>query len=583
MKRLMLGNEAAARGLFEAGCRFISSYPGTPSTEITEFAAKYDEIYAEWAPNEKVAFEAALGAATAGARSACVMKHVGLNVAADPLFVSSYAGINGGMVICVADDPGMHSSQNEQDSRHYARAAKLPMLEPSDSAECKKFIKLAFEISERFSVPVLFRLSTRVAHSQDTVEEEERNAPELKEYEKDAGRRVMIPANAQKAHVRLEETISAIKEAAPALGLYEKIENGSEHGIITAGISYEYAREVFGKDADYLKLDMPWPLNDKELTDFASAHKKVTVIEDLEPFIESHLRSLGINPEGKDKLPVCGEYSQELLNKNLRGIEKEYDEFDEPVPPRPPVLCPGCPHRGIYFIFKKLGLYVSGDIGCYTLGAVTPLESIDTTFCMGASISALHGYNKVRPESAKKSVAVIGDSTFMHSGITGLCDIAYNKGISTVCILDNRITGMTGHQQNPTTGLTLKGESTPMIMPEDIARSLGFPDEHIRIVDPAQLDETEKVIKEELEYDGPSVIIARRPCALLKYVKREPALKIDADKCKSCRSCMRIGCPAISVGESGKMQIDAELCVGCGLCSQLCRFDAINKENKEEN
>ena len=583
MKRLMLGNEAAARGLFEAGCRFISSYPGTPSTEITEFAAKYDEIYAEWAPNEKVAFEAALGAATAGARSACVMKHVGLNVAADPLFVSSYAGINGGMVICVADDPGMHSSQNEQDSRHYARAAKLPMLEPSDSAECKKFIKLAFEISERFSVPVLFRLSTRVAHSQDTVEEEERNAPELKEYEKDAGRRVMIPANAQKAHVRLEETISSIKEAAPALGLYEKIENGSEHGIITAGISYEYAREVFGKDADYLKLDMPWPLNDKELTDFASAHKKVTVIEDLEPFIESHLRSLGINPEGKDKLPVCGEYSQELLNKNLRGIEKEYDEFDEPVPPRPPVLCPGCPHRGIYFIFKKLGLYVSGDIGCYTLGAVTPLESIDTTFCMGASISALHGYNKVRPESAKKSVAVIGDSTFMHSGITGLCDIAYNKGISTVCILDNRITGMTGHQQNPTTGLTLKGESTPMIMPEDIARSLGFPDEHIRIVDPAKLDETEKVIKEELEYDGPSVIIARRPCALLKYVKREPALKIDAEKCKSCRSCMRIGCPAISVGESGKMQIDAELCVGCGLCSQLCRFDAINKENKEEN
>ena len=583
MKRLMLGNEAAARGLFEAGCRFISSYPGTPSTEITEFAAKYDEIYAEWAPNEKVAFEAALGAATAGARSACVMKHVGLNVAADPLFVSSYAGINGGMVICVADDPGMHSSQNEQDSRHYARAAKLPMLEPSDSAECKKFIKLAFEISERFSVPVLFRLSTRVAHSQDTVEEEERNAPELKEYEKDAGRRVMIPANAQKAHVRLEETISAIKEAAPALGLYEKIENGSEHGIITAGISYEYAREVFGKDADYLKLDMPWPLNDKELTDFASAHKKVTVIEDLEPFIESHLRALGINPEGKDKLPVCGEYSQELLNKNLRGIEKEYDEFDEPVPPRPPVLCPGCPHRGIYFIFKKLGLYVSGDIGCYTLGAVTPLESIDTTFCMGASISALHGYNKVRPESAKKSVAVIGDSTFMHSGITGLCDIAYNKGISTVCILDNRITGMTGHQQNPTTGLTLKGESTPMIMPEDIARSLGFPDEHIRIVDPAKLDETEKVIKEELEYDGPSVIIARRPCALLKYVKRKPALKIDADKCKSCRSCMRIGCPAISVGEDGKMQIDAELCVGCGLCSQLCRFDAINKENKEEN
>ena len=574
MKKLMLGNEAVARGLWEAGVRFVSSYPGTPSTEITEEAAKYDEIYAEWAPNEKVALEGAIGAAVGGGRAFCGMKHVGLNVAADPLFVCGYTGISAGLVIGVADDPGMHSSQNEQDSRRYAIAAKLPMVEPADSAECVAFAKAAYDLSERFDTPVLFRMTTRAAHSRGIVEPGERTEYAIKPYEKNPGKYVMMPANAKKRHVVVEEHLTALREYAETTELNRVETNeGASVGIITSGNAYNYAREVFGNSASYLKLGLIFPMPERLICDFAARYETVIVVEELEPVIEEFCRQHGIDVIGKDRLPICGEYSDQLLREKLLGEEADNTLLGDEIPGRPPVLCPGCPHRGVFYTLGKLKLRVSGDIGCYTLGAVKPLDAIDSVYCMGASISSLHGTAKVRGEE-DKYVAVIGDSTFMHSGLTGLVNVVYNGGNTTTIILDNSITGMTGHQDNPLTGKTLKGTVAPNLCLEDICASLGIDRAHIRAVDPNDLAALEAVIREETAAPCASVIIARRPCALLKSVKRKPSLRIDESKCVGCRSCMKIGCPCISI-VGKKAKIDATMCIGCGLCPQMCRLGAI--------
>lgn len=576
MKTLMLGNEAFARGLYEAGCRVVSSYPGTPSTEVTEAAAKYDEIYAEWAPNEKVAMEVALGASMAGARSFCGMKHVGLNVAADPLYTAGYTGVTGGMVICVADDPGMHSSQNEQDSRHHAIASKTMMVEPSDSAECKEYAKAAFELSERFDVPVIVRMSTRVSHSQSAVELCPREERELIPYEKDPGKYVMMPGNAIRRHPIVEERMAAIAEYAEDCPLNTVEDNGSEIGVITAGICYQYAKEALGDSVNYLKLGIVNPMPVKLIKDFAAKCREVFVIEELDDIIETHCKKNGVAVKGKELFGWLGEISQLKIRDKILGVKAEYDTFEDNVPVRPPVMCAGCPHRGLFYCLKKLGVTVSGDIGCYTLGAAAPLCAMDSTICMGASISALHGFNKVRgAESEKKSVAVIGDSTFMHSGMTGLVNIAYNSTNSTVIILDNSITGMTGHQQNPTTGKNLKGDPAYAVDLVALCHAMGI--SSVRVVDPYHMAETEAVIREELAKEEPSVIISRRPCALLKYVKHDPPLKVNTDKCVGCKQCLKIGCPAISI-HNGKCVIDHTQCVGCGICKEMCKLNAIGDQ-----
>lgn len=575
MKKLMLGNEAFARGLYEAGCTIASSYPGTPSTEITEFVAKYDEVYAEWAPNEKVAVETAIGASIAGARSFSAMKHVGLNVAADPLYTISYSGVNGGLVIAVADDPGMHSSQNEQDSRHHAIASKVMMIEPSNSSECKEFAKTAFELSENFDTPVIVRLSTRVSHSQSIVELCEREEKPLKEYIKNPSKYVMMPAFARPRHVFVEERLKKLTEYAETSPLNRvEISENAKFGVIASGAVYEYAKESLGNKASFLKLGTINPMPVKLIQDFAEKYDKIYVIEELDDIIETHCRKIGItNIIGKELFGFCGELSQTVIAEKILGTKPEYTEFPENVPVRPPVMCAGCPHRGLFYCLSKLKVTVSGDIGCYTLGASAPLSAMDTTICMGASVSALHGFNKARGEEAeKKSVAVIGDSTFMHSGMTGLVNIAYNSTNSTVIILDNSITGMTGHQQNPTTGKNLKGDPACAVNLEALCKALGI--NRVRVVDPYCLAETEKAIKEELAVAEPSVIISRRPCALLKYVKHKPSLKVDSEKCKGCKMCMKLGCPAISI-KDGKAVIDHTQCVGCGICQEMCKFDAI--------
>ena len=572
MKKLLLGNQAVARGLYEAGCRFVSSYPGTPSTEITEFAAGYDEVYAEWAPNEKVAVESAVGASLAGARSFCAMKHVGFNVAADPMFTASYNGVNGGMVVCVADDPGMHSSQNEQDSRHYAIAAKLPMLEPSDSRECRDFVKAAYEISEAFDTPALLRTCTRVAHSQCLVELHDREEHALKPYEKNPRKNVAAPANAVLRHAEVEKRLDALREYAETTGL-NRVEMGdTQIGFVTSGTCYLYVKEAF-PTASVLKIGLVNPLPVRLIRDFREKVDRLIVVEELDGVIERHLRMNGIAVDGgKDLFGCQGELSQNKLRRALGVALPDTRRFDEAVPGRPPVMCPGCPHRGLFTVLSKLKLTVLGDIGCYTLGSGAPLNVVDSVLCMGASIGMAHGFTKILgAEAAQRSVAVIGDSTFMHSGITGVVNLAYNKSIATVLVLDNSITGMTGHQQNPTTGLTLQNEPTCAIRIEDVCRAAGI--ERVRVVDPQDMAATEAAIREEIAADAPSVIIVRRPCMLLKYVKAKPPLRIDPDKCKGCRSCMKVGCPAIRFTDK-KASVDPTLCVGCGLCEQMCKFGA---------
>ena len=574
MKKLLLGNAAFARGLYEGGCRFVSSYPGTPSTEITEEAAKYNEIYAEWAPNEKVALEAAIGASIGGARAFCGMKHVGLNVAADPLYTVSYSGVNGGLVIAVADDPGMHTSQNEQDSRHHAIASKVPMLEPADSKESKDFVMEAFEISEKFDTPVIVRMSTRISHSQSVVECSDRQERELIEYRKQPEKYVMMPAYAKGRHVFVEERTEKLVAYAETSSLnIQDINETATLGVITSGAAYQYAKEALGTSASYLKLGMVNPLPVDLILNFASRFDEVIVIEELDDVIETHCRKIGLNVRGKELFGPIGELSQTIIAEKILGKKNETVSLDENIPVRPPVMCAGCPHRGVFYALSKNKITVSGDIGCYTLGAVAPLNSMDTTICMGASVSALHGFNKVRgTEAEKHSVAVIGDSTFMHSGITGLVNIAYNATNSTVIILDNSITGMTGHQQNPTTGMNLKGDPAAAVNLEKLCKAVGI--KRVRVVDPYKLEETEKAILEELETEEPSVIISRRPCALLKYVKHSAPLKTDTEKCKGCKMCLKLGCPAISI-KNGKAVIDHTQCVGCGICAELCKFDAI--------
>ncbi|MBQ9066212.1 MAG: indolepyruvate ferredoxin oxidoreductase subunit alpha, partial [Clostridia bacterium] len=544
MKKLLLGNEAVAQGLNEAGCRLVSSYPGTPSTEITENAVKFEDIWCEWAPNEKVAMETAIGASIAGGRAFCAQKHVGLNVAADPMFTVSYTGVNGGLVIAVADDPGMFSSQNEQDSRHYAKAAKILMLEPADSTECRDFTKLAFTLSEQFDTPVLLRLTTRVAHSSSIVELGEREDIPVKPYEKNFQKYAMLPACAIKRHVVVEDRQRAEAEWAETAPVNRIEWNDKKIGVIAAGITYQYAKEALGDKASYLKLGCVYPLPDQLIRDFAEQVDTLYVLEQLDPVLEEHIRALGIDCIGKDAFSLLGEYSQALIAKVILGEEKETVSLDETLPPRPPALCPGCPHRGLFSALKPLNVMVSGDIGCYTLGALSPLGMLDTTICMGASVSALHGRNKIRPDEAKKSVAVIGDSTFVHSGITGMINAVYNQSNSKIIVLDNSITGMTGHQQNPTTGKRIDGEPTTAIDLEALAHAVGI--ERVLVVDPYDIAGTRAAIKAELEVEAPSLIISRRPCILLKEVKRNPPYHIEADKCIGCKACMRIGCPAIS-------------------------------------
>lgn len=580
MKKLMLGNEALARGLYEAGCSFVSSYPGTPSTEITEFAAKYPEIYAEWAPNEKVAMESAFGACLAGKRSFCGMKHVGLNVAADPLFTISYTGVNAGMVICVADDPGMHSSQNEQDSRHYAIASKIPMLEPSDSAEALSFAKLAYEISERFDTPVLIKMCTRIAHCQSVVDTSERQEVPAKPYVKNIEKYIMMPGMARKRHPIVEQRTKALTDWAETAPI-NRVEKGSDtsKGIITSSTSYDYVKEVCGDKYPVLKLGMVNPLPVKLIQDFASKVKEVIVVEELDGIIEAHCSSIGVRTKGKELFGNIDELMPNKVAEKL-GIKVQTGEkLDEIIPSRPPVMCAGCPHRGLYYILKKNKLTVLGDIGCYTLGATAPLKAADTTICMGASVSGLHGFNKAGAAGLEgKTVAVIGDSTFMHSGITGLVNIAYNESASTVIILDNSTTGMTGHQQNPTTGFNLKGDPCTKIDLEALCRSIGI--KRVTVVDPYNLEECDKAIKSEVGCGEPSVIISRRPCALLKTVKHPGPISVNSEKCIGCKACMNIGCPAISIVNK-KAVIDFTQCVGCNVCSQLCRQNAIGRWDKE--
>ena len=581
MKQLMLGNEALARGLYEAGCSFVSSYPGTPSTEITEAIAKYEEVYAEWAPNEKVAMESTFGASLAGTRSFCGMKHVGMNVAADPMFTISYTGVNAGMVIGVADDPGMHSSQNEQDSRHYAKASKIPMLEPADSNESLNFAKLAYEISEKYDTPVIIKMCTRVAHSQSIVEISDREEREEKEYSKNPSKYIMTPANAIKRHPFVEDRLKDLTEFAETTSI-NRIDDGLDNsiGIITSSTCYQYVKEVFDDKYPVLKLGMIFPMPVKKIKEFANIVDKVIVVEELDGFIEDHVRNLGINCKGKEIFGFLGEYSQNIIAEKLNGEVHSGETLKEAIPNRPPVMCAGCPHRGLFYTLKKNNLTVLSDIGCYSLGAAAPLNAADSTICMGASISGIHGFLKAsKGKRDNKTVAVIGESTFIHSGITGLVNVAYNESNSTCIILDNSITGMTGHQQNPTTGYNLKGDPCTKVDLETLCRGVGI--KNVKVIDPYNLDECYKVIKEEMDNDLPSVIISRRPCALLKYVKHPGPIQVDTNKCVGCKACMQIGCPAISVINS-KAQIDQTLCVGCGVCSQLCKVQAI-PQRKETN
>ena len=573
-KRILLGNEAIARGAYEAGVKVSAAYPGTPSTEVSESLVQYDEIYAEWAPNEKVATEVAIGASIAGVRSMCVMKHVGMNVAADPLYTAAYTGVRGGLVLVVADDPGMYSSQNEQDSRMVARAAMVPIVEPSDSAEAKEFMKYAYDLSEKYDTPVILRSTTRLAHSQGLVELEERAEPFDIPYERDMAKYVMMPGNAIKRHVVVEARMKQMAEDANSLPINRVEYNDLSVGFITNGIAYQYVKEAMPQ-ASVLKLGLLNPLPRKLIEEFAAKVDKLYIFEELEPVVEEQVKAWGIQKAvGKEIFTVQGEYSANLIRERVLGQTSQVDKAAQ-VPARPPILCPGCPHRSVYAVLNKLKIHAAGDIGCYTLGAVAPLSVIDTTICMGASISTLHGMEKAKGREYIKSwVAVIGDSTFMHTGINSLMNMVYNQGTGTVIILDNSTTGMTGHQDHAATGKTLKGQVVPAINIYGLCKSLGI--EHVCEVDAFDQAELERVIKEEVARDAVSVIITKAPCALLKGIKFPNKCRPVPDKCKKCGACLRPGCPALTKNEDGTISIDETMCNGCGLCKQLCKFDAIN-------
>lgn len=573
-KRILLGNEAIARGAYEAGVKVSAAYPGTPSTEVSESLVQYDEIYAEWAPNEKVATEVAIGASIAGVRSMCVMKHVGINVAADPLYTAAYTGVRGGLVLVVADDPGMYSSQNEQDSRMVARAAMVPIVEPSDSAEAKEFMKYAYDLSEKYDTPVILRSTTRLSHSQGLVELEERAEPFDIPYERDMAKYVMMPGNAIKRHVAVEARMKQMAEDANSFPVNRVEYNDLSVGFITNGIAYQYVKEAMPQ-ASVLKLGLLNPLPRKLIEEFASKVDKLYIFEELEPVVEEQVKSWGIKKAvGKEIFTVQGEYSANLIRERVLGQASQVDKAAQ-VPARPPILCPGCPHRSVYAVLNKLKIHAAGDIGCYTLGAVAPLSVIDTTICMGASISTLHGMEKAKGrEYIKNWVAVIGDSTFMHTGINSLMNMVYNQAAGTVVILDNSTTGMTGHQDHAATGKTLKGQVVPAINIYGLCKSLGI--EHVCEVDAFDQAELERVIKEEVARDAVSVIITKAPCALLKGIKFPNKCRPLPEKCKKCGACLRPGCPALTKNEDGTISIDETMCNGCGLCKQLCKFDAIN-------
>ena len=573
-KRILLGNEAIARGAYEAGVKVSAAYPGTPSTEVSESLVQYDEIYAEWAPNEKVATEVAIGASIAGVRSMCVMKHVGINVAADPLYTAAYTGVRGGLVLVVADDPGMYSSQNEQDSRMVARAAMVPIVEPSDSAEAKEFMKYAYDLSEKYDTPVILRSTTRLSHSQGLVELEERAEPFDIPYERDMAKYVMMPGNAIKRHVVVEARMKQMAEDANSFPVNRVEYNDLSVGFITNGIAYQYVKEAMPQ-ASVLKLGLLNPLPRKLIEEFASKVDKLYIFEELEPVVEEQVKSWGIKKAvGKEIFTVQGEYSANLIRERVLGQASQVDKAAQ-VPARPPILCPGCPHRSVYAVLNKLKIHAAGDIGCYTLGAVAPLSVIDTTICMGASISTLHGMEKAKGrEYIKNWVAVIGDSTFMHTGINSLMNMVYNQATGTVIILDNSTTGMTGHQDHAATGKTLKGQVVPAINIYGLCKSLGI--EHVCEVDAFDQAELERVIKEEVARDAVSVIITKAPCALLKGIKFPNKCRPLPEKCKKCGACLRPGCPALTKNEDGTISIDETMCNGCGLCKQLCKFDAIN-------
>ena len=572
-KSIMLGNEAIARGAYEAGVKVSSAYPGTPSTEISEFLAKYDEVYTEWAPNEKVALEVAAGSAIAGVRSMACMKHVGLNVASDPLYTLAYTGINAGLVIVVADDPGIASSQNEQDTRMIARSAHLPVIEPSDSDEAKEFFKYAFEISEKYDTPVIFRTTTKLSHSQSIVELGERVVPADKAYERCVPKYVMMPASAIGRHKVVEARELQLEKDASTFPI-NRVEMGDKKiGFITSGIAYQYVKEAC-PDASVLKLGIVNPLPKQLICDFIASVDEVYIFEELEPVVEEQVRSWGYKVHGKELFTKQGEYSANMLKAVIYGESLSLDKAEAPA--RPPILCPGCPHRSTFSVLNKLKIHACGDIGCYTLGAVAPLNVIDTTICMGSSISLLHGMEKAMgKEYIKNWVATIGDSTFLHTGVNSLINMVYNKATGTVMILDNRTTGMTGHQEHAATGKTLKGEPTYAIDLAELCRSIGVP--NVIEVDAFDTITLERVIKESVNGDVLTVIIAKAPCALIKGQKFPFICKADPEKCKKCGMCLKIGCPALTKNADGTIKIDETMCNGCGLCQSYCKFGAINK------
>ncbi len=571
-KVIMLGNEAIARGAYEAGVKVSSAYPGTPSTEISENLVKYrDDLYAEWAPNEKVAAETAIGASISGVRAMACMKHVGLNVASDPLYTVSYMGVNGGLLFMVADDPGLYSSQNEQDTRMIARAAGVPVLEPSDSAEAKEFVKIGFELSEQFDRPVIFRITTRLAHSQGLVELKDREEIPDKTYEKDIRKNVMMPGNAKFRHVEIEKRNNELKEAADTLPINKIEMNDTRIGVITSGIPYQYVKEALPQ-ASVLKLGMVNPLPEKLIREFASKVETLYVVEELDPVIEEQVKSWGIPAIGKEIFTIQGEYSANMIRKAILGEEVRMDPPAD-VPQRPPILCPGCPHRSVFYVLNKLKMHAAGDIGCYTLGAVAPLSVVDTTICMGASISSLHGMEKAKgKEYIKNWVAVIGDSTFLHTGVNSLMNMVYNQATGTVLILDNSTTGMTGHQDHAATGKTLQGDPTYAINIPNLCRAIGVP--NVQEINAFDIVALEKAIKEEVAKDEVSVIITKTPCVLLDK-RPKPLYAADPEKCKKCGMCMKPGCPAMTRNEDGTIRIDDTMCTGCGLCESLCKFGAI--------